>query len=251
MSNITTGMVSVTFRNLGVEQVVEAVKRARLDGIEWGGDIHVPSGDFERAAYVRKLCDNAGIKILSYGSYYRAGQGQHFTPVVETAKALGAPNVRVWAGIYGSETTPDNRMAVTADLKRICGKAAKRGISVSVEYHGGTLTDEPASAVLLAQEVDEPNFSLYWQPNQHRDVEENIAALKAVLPYLSNVHVFAWEGQNKYLLANHAAQWKEYINIIRADGKPHGLFLEFSWDGSEQAFLDDAEYLKEVIEVQS
>lgn len=247
MAKLNTGMVSVTFRKYSVDEVVAATVKAGLEGIEWGGDIHVPVGDYAAAEHAAKLCSDNGLKIYSYGSYYRAGMGQHFTPVIETAKALGALNVRVWAGSYGSETTPDNRMAVTADLKRICKKAAKRGINVSVEFHQGTLTDEAPSALLLAKEVDEPNFSLYWQPNQFRTFEDNIFALETVMPYLSSVHVFSWTGNNRYPLRNHDKQWKVYTDYLMKNEKDHTMLLEFSCDDSESAFLDDAEYLKTLV----
>ena len=41
---LKTGVCSVTFRNLNVERIIELVVEAGLDGIEWGGDVHVPTG---------------------------------------------------------------------------------------------------------------------------------------------------------------------------------------------------------------
>ena len=42
-----TGLCSVSFRKLTVEEIIAAVKDAGLDGIECGGDVHVPHGDVE------------------------------------------------------------------------------------------------------------------------------------------------------------------------------------------------------------
>jgi sugar phosphate isomerase/epimerase len=39
---IHTALASVTFRHLTFEEIIELVRKAGLDGIEWGGDIHVP-----------------------------------------------------------------------------------------------------------------------------------------------------------------------------------------------------------------
>ncbi|MNI10046.1 hypothetical protein D3C73_631400 [compost metagenome] len=52
---IRTGLVSVTFRRLSVEEIVMMVQKAGLQDIEWGGDIHVPHGNFQRAHEVAKL----------------------------------------------------------------------------------------------------------------------------------------------------------------------------------------------------
>lgn len=46
---LKTGLTSVTFRNLGIEQIVSLAGAAGADSIEWGGDIHVPPGDLSAA----------------------------------------------------------------------------------------------------------------------------------------------------------------------------------------------------------
>ena len=43
-----TGLVSVTFRDKTPAEIVSEVKKAGLDAIEWGGDVHVPHGDVKR-----------------------------------------------------------------------------------------------------------------------------------------------------------------------------------------------------------
>src|SRR4051812_49693737 len=102
MNQLRTGLVSVTFRALGPQQVVELVRQANLDAIEWGGDIHVPHGDTARAREVRTMTLDAGLAVAAYGSYYRAAvsdaDGLPFARVLETAVALEAPTIRVWAG---------------------------------------------------------------------------------------------------------------------------------------------------------
>jgi sugar phosphate isomerase/epimerase len=245
------GMVSVTFRKYSVDEIIASAVRAGLDGIEWGGDIHVPQGDIGRAAYAAAACAEAGLEIFSYGSYYRAGQGQDFMPVLQTAAALRAPNIRIWAGAKGSADTQRNERAdITADIQSCAGLSAAYGITVTFEYHSGTLTDDPDSAVRLISEVNYPNVLLYWQPDQFKPVEYNTAALKKVLPYLLNVHVFSWENKYKYPLSEGYDTWLKYLDIIKSDGKPHGLLLEFSPDDTEDTFLRDAETLRKLIGVQ-
>ena len=41
---IYPGLVSVTFRKLSPEEIVQLVVSSGLKGIEWGGDIHLPHG---------------------------------------------------------------------------------------------------------------------------------------------------------------------------------------------------------------
>ena len=103
---IYSGLCSVTFRNLFPEQVAELVAQAGLDGIEWGGDVHVPTSDLAHAGKVQRLTHEHGLRVASYGSYYRlvaSEEGkQPFEWTLETAVALGAPEIRVWAGAVRS-----------------------------------------------------------------------------------------------------------------------------------------------------
>ncbi len=102
---IRPGLVSVTFRKLTPREIVTAAVQAKLQGIEWGGDVHVPHGKIDVAREVAAMTRDAGLAISSYGSYYRLGdEAKDLLPrVIETAIALGAPVVRVWAGRVGSK----------------------------------------------------------------------------------------------------------------------------------------------------
>ena len=247
---IRCGIVSVTFRGYSVDQIIECAVRAKLDGIEWGGDIHVPHGDIQRAVYAAGACADAGLEIFSYGSYYRAGQGQDFIPVLDTAAALGAPNIRIWAGVKGSGSTQkQERTKIIEDIQNCAGLASEKHMTISFEYHGGTLTDNPESAVSLIRDAGCQNVMLYWQPNQFQTFDYNFAALKMVMPYLTNIHVFNWLGKEKLPLSDAFGQWREYIGIISEDVKPHGLLLEFSPDDTEETFLLDAGTLRSLAAV--
>src|SRR5215212_11999351 len=102
---LTSGLVSVTFRPLAPREIVQLAAAAGLRGIEWGGDIHVPHGDLQAARAVRQITADAGLQVLAYGSYFRFQPAAAFEPVLETALALGAPLIRIWAGSQPSAAT--------------------------------------------------------------------------------------------------------------------------------------------------
>ena len=169
MIMISSGLVSITFRQLTPEAIVALVRQAGLHGIEWGGDVHVPHGDLTRAREVGEMTREAGLEVAAYGSYFRVGNsedsGLPFSHVLDSALELGAPVIRVWAGTEGSVTVgSEGRKRVVADLRRITELAAKAGVRVTTEFHGGTLTDTNESTIKLLSEVDHTNLSTYWQP---------------------------------------------------------------------------------------
>ena len=117
---IRSALVSITFRKLSPAEIIGLVKQAGLDGIEWGGDVHVPHGDVARAGEVRRMTEDAGLQVSAYGSYYRVGHEEPcpFEQIVETAVALGAPDIRVWAGKQGSEASDAAYRNLVVDTSR-------------------------------------------------------------------------------------------------------------------------------------
>ena len=67
------GLVSITFRRLSPREIVKLVKKSGLEGIEWGGDVHVPHGDLSVAREVATMTQEEGLVVAAYGSYYRVG----------------------------------------------------------------------------------------------------------------------------------------------------------------------------------
>jgi sugar phosphate isomerase/epimerase len=240
-----TGLVSVTFRQLRAEQIIRLAARAGLDGIEWGEDVHVPPGDIENAARIGKMTRKAGLEALSYGSYYRLGEQddirEAFTPVLETAKALGTPHIRRWAGKKPpGQADDDYFLRAATDWNSVCEMAGD--IVVSTEYHRGTLTETAGSTIRLLKLTEgRANRATYWQPNPDISPEENLAELKALEPFVSSLHVFHWRGDGERRpLAEGEAEWLRYLKA--ASGK--GYFLEFVTDDSPDAFIADAKTLK-------
>lgn len=249
------GLVSITFRKLTPREIVGWVAQSGLTGIEWGGDVYVPHGDLAQARRVAELTVGAGLTVAAYGSYYRAGAseaaGLAFGRVLETAAALAAPTVRVWAGDRGSaEMDASQRAAVVADLRRIAGLAGAAGVTVSLEFHRGTLTDTNDSAARLLAEVAHPNLRAYWQPPVAAAPAYCLAGLRALVPALTNVHAFHWLADSptaavaRRPLAEGAAVWRPYLAEVAATGRDHFVLIEFVRDETPEQFLEDAQALQ-------
>ncbi len=244
-----TGLVSITFRRLAPREIVDLAVRAALEGIEWGGDVHVPHGDLAAAARVRRLTEDAALRVSSYGSYYRAGEQNPvpFERVLATCGALGAPAVRVWAGRRGSADADEAyRRGVVQDARRAAELAAAAGVRLAFEFHGGTLTDTSASAARLLEDVARDNAYVYWQPPRGAGRDECLAGLRGVASRLLHVHVFAWRRDTgeRLPLADGGDDWRAYLaGAADAPGDRFAL-LEFVRDDSPEQFLADAATLK-------
>ena len=249
---IKPGLVSISFRSLDANEIIKLTKRAGLSAIEWGGDIHAPHGDMDKAEMVRKATLDAGLEVSGYGSYYRAGEAESlqnpsFSDVLKSAVTLGAPVIRIWAGAKGSKDTDElYRSAVVEESRKAADMAASEGIKVAFEYHVGSLTDEKHSAKKLMEEIDHPNCRCFWQPACGIGESEKVQGLEMILPWLSNVHVFNWVGDyERRELSQGYDKWAKYFDIIsKAQGDRYAL-MEFVKDDDPEQLIKDARVLKE------
>lgn len=238
-----TGLFSVTFRPYTKEKIVDLTAEAGIDSLLWGGDVHVRHGDLKAAEDARALCRAQGIDTEVYGSYYHV-DGNGFDAVTATARELGSGVIRVWAGKKGSaDTTEEERAALVSQLRRDAEIAKKLGMTLAFEYHGGTLTDNAESALRLIEDAACDNVRLHWQPNQYRDFDFNVKALRRVAPYVDAVHVFAWIGNDKFPLSTQEKEWRHYFDILGEYGKCSLAAMEFVPIECREDLLRDAETL--------
>lgn len=246
---IVPGLVSVTFRQYSVDEVVGLVAETGLQAIHWGGDVHVPVGDHAAARWAATRCSQEGIEIEAYGSYYVAGRSDpgSFTDVLETAVALGAPRIRVWAGDAASaDASQHYRTVVADDLRRCADTAAERGVAVVLEYHARTLTDELSSALRLFEQVDHEAVESYWQPTADPSVSASQHEVAALLPKLTGVHMFSWGSggyTDRLALADHDTLWRTVLGQMNTEDSPRHALLEFVQDDAPQNFRRDAKTL--------
>jgi len=254
---IHPGLCSITFRNLSQRQVVGLAAGAGLAGIEWGGDVHCPHGDSPAAMQAGAMTRDAGLTVASYGSYYRAGPaGGRESPtleaVLESATAMGAPIIRIWAGGFdsGHPGADEAHWAeVVIETRRIADAAAAAGMRIAFEYHAGSLTDTLASTLRLLAAVEHDNVGCYWQPPFGSAKAGNITAIKALGEKLSNLHVFHWVQSpggkiDHRPLAEGESDWLDYFHEADALGGDRWALIEFVRDGSADAFRQDAATLK-------
>ncbi|RLD12301.1 MAG: sugar phosphate isomerase/epimerase [Chlamydiae bacterium] len=253
-NKILSGLTSITFRGLNPKKIVGLAVKAGLDGIEWGGDIHVPHGDVKTAAEVYKITIDAGLNIIAYGSYYTLGysaeNGLDFKSVLDSATALNAPAIRVWAGKIGSsEANEDYRNKIIEETKSIAKLAVEENIEIAFESHINTLTDTGESSVDLLKKINMENVKTYWQPDPSYSDDENLRKLDLIFPWVKNIHVFQWTKENfiRLPLIEGKEKWGKYFDKISTMENDVYAIMEFVKNDSPEQFLNDAEILKKMI----
>ena len=244
-----TSLTSVTFRKKSVEEIVDLVVHAGFDAIEWGGDVHVPPTDPIAAAKVRALCDEKGIAVSAYGSYYRCTDEEDFAPILDTALALGTDVIRVWAGRLGSaECPPEIRTQLNRNLAKAVAMAAEKGCIVATEYHPNTLTDDLDSTLQLLADV--PGLYTYWQPATSipRAPGYDSYALEKLGKKVINVHVFHRNEKNqKTALSDAFDKWVGHVKDLKQFCDVRYGAIEFVMNDTSEQFLADAKAFEEIL----
>lgn len=252
---LISGLVSVSFRALSCEEIITLAVQNGLKAIEWGADVHVLPGETARAREVGKLTAEAGLTVAAYGSYYKLGQlpareqqAAELQKLLKNAALLGTDTIRIWAGSKGSaDVTESERQALVSEAAFLAEIAAGAGVRLCFECHPHTLTDERDAALFLLQSVNRDNVRIYWQPNQYKTASANRQYLRAILPWLTNLHVFHWRGEEKLPLALAADQWRDYLTIAASDGQRHYCLLEFMPDGKKESLPQEAKALESIL----
>ena len=242
-----TGLVSVSFRSLSPEEVVQAMANCGLKYVEWGSDIHAPCTDTERLQQIVALQEKYGVTCCSYGTYFRLG----FTPIEElpdyirAAKLLGTKTLRLWAGKKSPDKfTPEERDQFFAVCREAAKIAEDAGVTLCMECHRNTYTQTQEGALELMQAVNSPAFRMYWQPSQALSVEGNVEYIQKLMPYIDNLHVFQRKNEVPCPLSTGQEAWKTYLSQFSGD---RAALLEFMPDNRVESLPVEAETLRHIV----
>lgn len=243
------GFTTVTFRDLSPAEVCKIADENDIRNIEWGGDIHLPPLEKEKAAETAALNKKYSLCALSYGSYYRLGAKDFelWREICEAASQIGAKVIRIWMGEKSScDVNEDLFREMVEETKKLAEAAAEKNLTVAFEFHHGTYNDSGATSLRFLKAVDMDNVKTYWQPFSTKEDTEN---LKAVLPYLAGVHVFHWNKYGKrYALKRGKRKWKKFISLIAESCGDMNYIMEFVKKDSVNQFKKDLAALRGILE---
>jgi sugar phosphate isomerase/epimerase len=241
------GLVSISFRSLSVTEILSAMKKTGLSCVEWGSDVHAPKDDAEKLKAIVKLQKEYGITCSSYGTYFNLGVDNtgELESYVNAAKILGTDILRLWCGDKGSmEYTESERESLLNECEKAAKIAEKHKVKFCLECHNWTYTDTKESALWLVNNVNSPNFLMYWQPNQFFSYDANIDFAIKTSPYSKHIHVFNWKVNLRFSLQESIAEWEKYLSCFEENKT---FLLEFMPDNDIKSLPYEVEALKKII----
>lgn len=241
-----TGLVSVSFRSLSVDEIIALAREAGLEYIEWGTDVHATVGDRARLEYIRDAQAAAGVRTSSLGTYFCIGTDstESLTEYIRAARLLCTDVLRIWCGKKGyMDMTEEERAYIRAEAKKAACIAQDEGVILCLECHNHTYTDSLEGALDIMKSTDSDSFLMYWQPNQFKSEDENLKYAAEISKYTKNIHVFNWSGKERYPLSLGASIWQSYLSVFRKDTM---LLLEFMPDNDPRSLAREAESLRKI-----
>ena len=240
------GLVSISFRDHSAKKLILTAHKLGLNFIEWGSDIHAPYNDPTQLDNIAVLQTQYGVSCCSYGTYFRLGHAptSELLYYIHAAKKLGTNILRLWAGRKkASDCTEAERKHLFQQCKEAAALAEQYDVIICLECHRRSYTETKEGALELMQEINSPNFRMYWQPNPDISLEDNLDYVTALSPYITHVHVFNWSADLRYPLEDGMDAWKQYLSVLSGE---HHLLLEFMPDDRIQSLAGEAEALLEL-----
>lgn len=169
-------------RRLGFERVELAALQgwAHIDPSRLADDPEAQTAAVRLAlagAGVRAVALNAGLGDAAAAERQRRAQA-----LFRLAAACGIPVVTLPAGPAGGGAA-----AAAADLRPMVGAAARHGVTLAVETHIGSVTQDPAAAAALCRAV--PGLRLTLDPSHYWAGPAQGLGWEAAVPYVAHVHL--------------------------------------------------------------
>ena len=224
------GFTSTSFRQIkSIEKIVEIAAESGAECIEWGGDIHVRNK--ADAKHAKELCDKAGIRINSYGSYYRVGckNADEWKSICEIAKAMDARSVRVWLGKADSEKTDEATYKnIAEDTKAICAVAKEYGLIVCPECHDNTYNNNTDAFLKIHKDAGCDNFRTYFQ-SRYKRLQYDLDRIERTLPYIETVHISYSEQSREQFPKFNPKYIDALLDKLKQSGYDGNILLEYTY----------------------
>jgi sugar phosphate isomerase/epimerase len=187
---------------LGREALLQALRDAGFEGVEWRLDQNQPHGievslDAAGRRQAAEACRAAGIRLagIASGNRYHVTDPAELRREIDATKErldlaadLGAPQLRVFGNNFPKDVPRERTIRQVAEaLQELCDHAAPKNVAVCLELHGEFTWQDGAQ---VAEQVRASNFGLIWNSVSEDVVDGSLErSLATVRPWLRHVHM--------------------------------------------------------------
>jgi hypothetical protein len=221
---IHAALSSMAFAGLSSEAFLSTARDAGFLAVEWSADGFLEPGNVEKAGNLMLATLHAGLSTAAYTVPFRVGSDDPtaFWSILETAKALYTPVLRLLASGHTDSTTSDEARFCETAL-RLADAAGQAGITLCLGMAEGSLLDSLENVIRLFGRLDHPFLKLSWEP-------------VAELPFDTLMETFSTlSGRIGLLVARTTAMDGRCINLVRTEEE----WIEFIDAYDEQAGSPD------------
>jgi len=268
------------------ETAVEKLKNAGYDGVEWrvtnvpeekkgqqpsfwGNNLCTIELDevVDRAEEIRDLTASAGLEIPSLAGYGTVDDFETTQTLLDAARIMGAPLVRVGVGGYDPEVGFDALFKkARRDFEKTAEMASRAGVKACLETHMGQIAPSASAARRVLDGLDPGAVGVIYDPGNMvtEGHERTRMGLEILGPYLAHAHAKngAWvknenpePGEHPWSPGHHAAlddgivDWRQVLADLQAVGYDgYVSFEDFSSERStEEKVKFNVEYLRSLL----
>jgi sugar phosphate isomerase/epimerase len=128
-----------------------------------------------------------GVQMCQQDPAKRAEQIEEVKKWVDRTDVLGASHLRVFGGYVPHGVSDEQAVAwVVEVMKPACDYAAKKGVVLGIESHGG-ITSKASNIIAILKSVDSPYAGCNLDISNF--AEDQYAQIEALIPYATHTHI--------------------------------------------------------------
>ncbi|WP_320128621.1 sugar phosphate isomerase/epimerase [uncultured Sphaerochaeta sp.] len=208
------GVFSVSMPEYGIDETIEILAKLGYEGVEWRVKeipTDIPSEipyenrywidnkstlDIDNlevlAPQVAQKCKAAGLAIFGLATYLMPKDVERIIPVLEAAKRIGCPMVRVFPYAYdGKQDYSQIFDKAKQEVKSLEALARNYSVKIVMEIHMDTIIASPSSAYRLLKDCDPRYIGLIFDPGNlvYEGYENYLKSFQLLKAYIAHVHV--------------------------------------------------------------
>ncbi len=249
--------MKICFSTLGCpnwkwNEIVSAAKDLGYHGIELRGlgeDLFLPDVKFFREENIentKKELNEASVMISCLSSDCRLNtldaDIEQVVKEIETARRIGAPNLRILGDTWGNPGDPVDDDLVYSRIQELVPYARAAGVTMLLESNGAFA--ESARLKKMIERVDSPALKALWDINHPvRYFNESVETTWSNIgQYVRHVHLkdsAVENGALKYKMLGYGdLPLREALSVLKANG--YNGFLSLEWTKRWNSELEDA-----------